>query len=154
MLRDLDNNAKDFTRTLGKVVALIEDSASAVHDKIFFDVYSEIVTRSPVKTGAYREANGISAYEPTDTEGQVDAKNKTSMKSVNQVLMEANDKFKFDLSTQSAVWFFNNQDYADLLENGRSITQAPEGIYSVAFKQLNRNLQREYDELIRREAGN
>ncbi|MFH1321013.1 MAG: HK97 gp10 family phage protein [Bacteroidota bacterium] len=129
MIENLAKNAKEFSQQLSSLAVLFDTNMETIIRASILRLFTNIIRRSPVDTGAYRASHMIiSGRMPEDNEGIVtDIENK----GVPNVT-----GWKFDIENDEFVVIFNNVPYAERLEDGHS-DQAPEGIYSVALEEFN-----------------
>ena len=100
---------------LGKTVSQDVKASSALQYKAYaFDVFREVIIKTPVKTGRARANWTITTHSPSF---------KTSDKTTpSQVPTD------IDLNNFPTVWIANGLDYIGDLERGKSKFQAPMGI--------------------------
>lgn len=110
----------DFSKSIEKFGnATVKQIDSEVR-KVAFNLYSDIVKSSPVKTGRFRGANMISIDTPTNTAPIEVRKNPIG---------EETSKLKVPIEGRD-IYIQNNIAYATELEFGKS-KQAPQGIYRI-----------------------
>ena len=127
MLDQIANNMTEFSRQLERLAILIDADVEKVVRLAVLKVFRKIILISPVDTGAYRSSHGIvSGREPGDKE---------NIKTGGDSPFDT-DEWNFRIEDGFIV-IFNNQPYAERLENGWS-GQAPQGIYSIALEEFNR----------------
>lgn len=121
-----------FALNFKKFKDLTEKQLDNVVRKTSFDLYKEIINKSPVDTGRFRGANMIS----------VDSVDNTAPANIRSQSAQLNEA-KSTLSGKVAghiVFISNNLTYAVDLEYGKS-KQAPKGIYGVSVMKFNRFLE-------------
>ncbi len=111
---------RDFNRAIKDIDGAIEKAIRATAIQLF----TEIITRSPVDTGRFRSNWQTSLRRPdtTITNG-IDASVTSQMTSAVR---------RYNLSDDS-IWFSNNLPYADRIEHGWS-EQAPTGMVRTSVK--------------------
>jgi len=121
-------NMKIFSNQLVQLGVLIDADTTKVIRLMILKLFRNIILRSPVDTGAYRASHGIVCGRmPANKEGLKEGKGFVGIKGTD---------FDFDLDDKFVV-IFNNQPYAERLEEGYS-KQAPSGIYSMALAESNK----------------
>jgi len=134
----VDENAAQFSNTLMRLAAAIDGDIEKVIRLGVLKLFSGIIKRSPVDTGAYRASHGITNDEPGEREG----------------IREGGDTFEIGSWSweigDGMIYIFNNQPYAARLEDGWS-KQAPAGVYAVALAEFNQIFQEELNKIDRLE---
>jgi len=126
-------NAKQFARNLEKMAAEIDGEFSTIVRRGVLGVFSNIVKRSPVKSGAYRASHGVVNEEPQGMENINPGPDPPLTAAVS-----AQWKWKVGDGT---IWLYNNQPYAERIENGWS-GQAPQGVYHLALAEMNQEMEK------------
>jgi len=113
---------------LGRVVVEDVETSSALEFKATaFELFSQVIQKTPVKTGRARANWNISTDTPDDTTTEA-----TSPPSIPNL----------DLGEFPTVFISNGLHYIQALEDGRSKTQAPAGITLPAIAAARANRRR------------
>ncbi len=118
----------DFLAVIKNFNATVENHNSKVFRKICFDLYAEIVKRTPVDTGLARGNWRIGIG--TIPQGTVERTNKSGSKTAEEI-----NKVPTKVKESTVVYIVNNLVYIWPLERGWS-KQAPNGIVSGAFQSI------------------
>jgi hypothetical protein len=118
----------DFFRTIQRYQGKVEDHNSKIFRKICFDLYAEIVKRTPVDTGLARGNWRIGVGSVP--QGTLDRKNKSGSKIGDEV-----SKVPNKVREDTVVYIANNLVYIWPLERGWS-KQAPNGMVSGAMQAI------------------
>ena len=103
----------------------VTKDAEDLTKKIAIDTLQQVITRSPVDTGAYRANHRVSV-------NQKDMTSDVNEVSVAKAQFDALDKIA-TLKLGGILYVQNNLPYGMALENGHSKQQAPLGVYKLAF---------------------
>lgn len=149
MVDVLDKLAKD-ARAFSRLLVDLTEAIDADYEKVVrlavLKVFKSIVKRSPVDTGAYRASHGITSGEPpTEGQGVVSSE-------VGKALAAAEAKGWRWRMGDGMIYIFNNQPYAQRLEEGHS-GQAPKGVYSLAIAEFDRAVREEVKKVKSLESG-
>jgi hypothetical protein len=137
---ELAETAADFEKQLEHFGATISGNVERAIRKTLIDTWAEITKISPVLNGIYRASHGIMVSEPTGDEPTAEMPGDGSTIPAPTMPMSGSERgFTWELK-DNEVWFYNNLVYAAPLENGHSKDQAPNGIYRVALKSIERKL--------------
>lgn len=140
-LERIDENAKDFTRTLMDLVTAIDGDIEQVVRLSVLKVFANIIRRSPVLFGGYRASHGITNSEPGTEEGiREGGENEAEAIRRSEAWI-----WKIEDGT---IYIFNNMPYALRLEEGHS-TQAPDGVYHLAIAEFNQIWEKELSKMDR-----
>lgn len=155
----LQQNATEFSAALVKLAVYLDANISSAFRKGILRVFREIHKRSPVDTGAYRASHGISNLEPSDTQGIV---NGVKGEKIANNVSEKSKEWTWGIR-DGEVWLYNNQPYAERIENGwsnlenkprmrggkdfQSVIKAPEGVYRVSLSALTQFMNQEFAKL-------
>ena len=135
-------NAAQFARNLEKMAVEINAEFSTIFRRGILGVYGSIIKRSPVRTGAYRASHGIANEEP---QGSENIKNDVTNGPAFGTPITAEEKQVFEQWTwkpgDGIVWLYNNQPYAERIENGWS-EQAGQGVYHLALAEANQEMEK------------
>jgi len=136
-IEKIDENAKDFSRSLIDLSVAIDGNLETVIRLGILKVFEFIVKESPVDTGAYRASHGISNSDP---EGRTDVKEGEypaggGARGLAGSAWEEFRGWKWTIN-DGTIYFYNNQPYSLRLEEGHS-GQAPHGIYAMAMAEFN-----------------
>lgn len=126
---DFDLKIDDFVNRTGLKVR-------TVVKKLVFDVFREVLRKSPVDTGRFRANWRVSAGAPDLTTTSVAEKGTGS--AVGLTLSDASKKVNEVFAggaTPNEVWITNNVPYAEFLERGGS-SQAPSGVLRVSLDRV------------------
>lgn len=122
-----------FLSAIKNFNAVVDDHNSKVFRKVCFDLYAEIVKRTPVDTGLARGNWRIGVGSvPT---GTVDRKNKSGSKTAEEI-----NKVPKRVKESTVVYIVNNLVYIWPLEQGWS-SQAPNGMVSGAMQAITAAMQ-------------
>lgn len=132
LMNRVNLTAEEFSRALQELAGFYEENFAIVVRKTVFDLFANIIRRSPVDTGSYRASHGIATHEPGPTEGIRIIENKTDVNVMTAIAEYGGWTWK---PGDGDIYIFNNLPYAEPLENGHS-GQAPEGIYRQAMTEL------------------
>jgi hypothetical protein len=122
--------ALDFVRACMNFSRKVPVKHSIVFRKVAFDLYAELVKRSPVDTGLFRGNWRIGVnYAPSEP---TDRKNKSRS---SRYGAEEVSKIPKVIRRNTAVYIVNNLVYALLLERGSSV-QAPRGIVQPSMQAI------------------
>lgn len=119
--------AGSFTFDLSKFVAKAMQNYDLIVKKVIFDVFSEIVWRTPVDTGRAKGGWQIGGSLGIGETGRLD-KSGAITRSEGQVAIQG-------LVTRAKVigYIYNNVVYIKALEDGHSIHKAPQGMVKVTL---------------------
>lgn len=123
----------DFFRTIKNYQGTVQAHNSKIFRKICFDLYAEIVKRTPVDTGLARGNWRIGVNSVP--QGTTDRKNKSGGKIGDEI-----NKVPKDVKESTEVFIANNLVYIWPLERGWS-KQAPHGMVSGAMQAITAALQ-------------
>ena len=127
---ELAQSANEFSAQLQKLVVAINADMSQVVRASVLKVFGNIIKRSPVDTGAYRASHGIANYDPPSTEGIVKGKKGSKISAPNK-----GNAWKWKVG-DGDIFIYNNVPYAERIENGWSVRQAPQGVYRLALAEF------------------
>jgi hypothetical protein len=127
-----------FSNDVKKWVVSTSKKANAVHKKLVFELFSEIVGRSPVDTGRFRANNQIGIDGPVGfTVSELDpsdGKAPANISDNNQTVMQNSDRIN-NIKPGKTIYITNNVEYGTKLEGGSS-KQAPHGVYLISAQNL------------------
>ena len=154
---DLTDSAKEFSKSLQTLSVVLDAEISAVTRLGVLMVFSEIIKRSPVDTGAYRASHGIANAYASETEGIVKGvKGQTISPSV---AIEKMKSWTWRVGDGDII-LYNNLPYAERIENGwsnpgnkprinksgrdtQSAVKAPQGVYRVSLAAMTQFINQE-----------
>jgi hypothetical protein len=140
---ELASNAADFSRQLKSLAKALDADLSQVIRLSVFKVFSNIVKRSPVDTGAYRASHAIANAEPGDKDGIVTVKKPKGRKQGETPLIGPPTLKGWSWKVGDGdIWIYNNLPYAERIENGWS-QQAPAGVYGLALIEIGNAIKQE-----------
>lgn len=131
--------ASTFTLDLARFGKKTEEQMSQIVRKICLDLFTIIVTRSPVDTGRFRannqiDLNGMSGS--TLLEFHERGRGDTSLTVTSTTAMQGRESAKLaQYKLGDTVFLYNNVVYAMRLEFGHS-KQAPSGVYRVSVHEI------------------
>jgi len=132
----IDQNAKEFSKTLNNLAIAIDGDIEDVVRLAIFKVFASIIKRSPVDKGAYRASHGISNSDPGGEEdlrkGEFPGGGGT--KGLAGAAWQEREGWRWRIE-DGTIYIFNNQPYSLKLEDGTS-KQAPAGIYALALSEF------------------
>lgn len=145
MIDEISTNARAFSAQLVQLSALTGIEISQVIRKAVLDLFKEIILRSPVDTGAYRASHTIANHEPSEEEGVVKGKKGETIPATTAFAKGEAWTWKVG---DGDIFIFNNQPYAERIENGwsnfgghgKSVVKAPRGVYSVSLSEMGAKL--------------
>ena len=118
-----------FTLDLTRFGKKTEQQMSQIVRKICLDLFTIIVTRSPVDTGRFRANNSINLNTlPSDSTLEIDKSGGMTLRKGNSALVSYN--------LGDTVFIYNNVEYAMYLEFGPHSKQAPSGVYRVSVEEI------------------
>jgi hypothetical protein len=118
----------DFFRTIKNFGKTVDEHNSKIFRKVVFDLYAEIMKRTPVDTGLARGNWRIGVGRaPT---GVLERVNKTGSRSAEEI-----NNVPTDIREKTVVFIANNLVYIVPLERGWS-KQAPNGMVSGAMNAI------------------
>ena len=128
MIDDIQTNAASFEKALLALGDHVEGSVSKVIRKACFDLYKQIIQRTPFETGRARMGWSIGSEfkDVAPPEAVYSKSDITSMISENSKEFSTEEIGGF-------VYLYNNIEYIEYLENGHSIKQAPQGMVAVSI---------------------
>ncbi len=130
---ELNQTADGFAKSLEELGGILQDKFEQVVRKTVFDLYGNIIRRSPVDTGTYRASHSIANSEPKGDEGIIYL-NKSEIHLSTDLALTSLKAWTWKVG-DGTIWIFNNLPYAEPLENGHS-GQAPQGIYRQALTEV------------------
>lgn len=128
----LITNLPAWTASLNTCAQRTESRILQAAKKLVFDALSGIIFKNPVKTGRSRAGWFVSVGEGTRTE--ISPPRQRAYSNAGSVISRGQSKANQAQSGQ-AIWIYNNVDYIEALEFGRS-RQAPQGMVRVTLSQL------------------
>jgi len=138
-------DATGFTNALRDLANTVSDRYNEVIRKACIDLYTKIVTRTPVDTGRARASwqlsdSGVNnaVWSNTGTSGV--AHSAASSADIANNINQNVDGFTVDISTDT-VTIFNNLEYISFLEDGHS-QQAPAGMVAVSLSEFEQHFRR------------
>lgn len=127
-----------FSDDVKKWVVKTSKKANVIHKKLVFELFSEIIGRSPVDTGRFRANNQIGIDGPVGfTVSEVDpsdGKAPATISNGNQTVMKNSDRIN-NIKPGKSIYISNNVEYGPNLEGGSS-KQAPHGVYLISAQNL------------------
>ncbi len=118
----------EFALDLSRFRIETEKQLSQVVRKVAFELFTLVVTRSPVDTGRFRANNQIAMNNlPGGSTLEIDKTGQTTLRKGNAILAT----FKLG----DTIFIYNNVEYALTLEYGHS-KQAPQGTYRLAMQDV------------------
>ena len=118
-----------FTLDLTRFGKKTEQQISQIVRKICLDLFTIIVTRSPVDTGRFRANNSINLNTlPSDSTFEMDKNGGLTINRGNASL----GAYKLG----DTIFLYNNVEYAMYLEFGPHSKQAPSGVYRVSVQEI------------------
>ena len=137
----LAKNAAGFNAQLMKLVVALDRDISQVIRKTVFDVFKNIVYRSPVKTGAYRASHCISTYSPNTQEGISPGTGGSAELAIQKAISNTRGfSSEWTISKGTSIFMFNNVPYASYLEEKRAV-------YALALEEVTIKLEQELAKL-------
>jgi hypothetical protein len=125
---------------VGKLFDRQKKNMSLFYKKVAFDVFTEIVLRTPVDTGRARANWVVTIDQPNETEVEgVDKSGTQAMGNGLKTINRANEMPDF--------WITNNLPYIEKLEFGGSRIKAPAGMVRVTVARWREFLEDNKDEL-------
>lgn len=118
-----------FTLDLTRFGKKTEKQMSQIVRKICLDLFTIIVTRSPVDTGRFRANNSIKLNSlPPGSTFEMDTNGGMTITKGNASL----GAYKLG----DTIFLYNNVEYAMYLEFGPHSKQAPSGVYRVSVEEI------------------
>lgn len=131
----------DFTLQLGKVAHVLEMRVETVKKKVAFDLYAQIIQKTPVDTGRARASWNISVNNPDPSVAPEMDKSKNSdgkkLKRGDSLTgIEAGKNISLlESNLEDPIYITNNLDYIEYLEGGSS-EQAPAGMVMLSVQAI------------------
>jgi hypothetical protein len=127
----IHESAAGFSAALMELCNEVDGSVVAVIKKACFDLYAQIVKRTPVDTGRAKGSWGI-GVEHSDA---VLPPGEYGDNGVVQMVGDATDGvFSFNVNDEQVV-IYNNLEYIEALESGHS-AQAPSGMVAISLAEF------------------